>query len=154
MMEIAVCVDETGNFVFRSDRTPAVIDAFAGERKVQAEIEIGMRFRVVGDFREPRARHHDAGRVDETGVEGFDGRGIHGMRYADVIGVNNQQLRIAGVAKLFGKRLAVVLREKLRCRAQENQEQDEVVMRFHAVPKIQPIAGELNSTAGRGDFGI
>ncbi len=55
MLEIAVHVDETRNSVFRSDGTPAVIDALVREGEVKAEIQIGMRFGIIGDFREPVA---------------------------------------------------------------------------------------------------
>src|SRR5213592_4744309 len=88
-MEITVLVDQARNSVFRSDGPPAVVDALAGQRKVKAEIESRMRFGIIGNFRKPRAGNHYAGRVDEPGIESLDGCGVHGMRNANVVGVDD-----------------------------------------------------------------
>ena len=155
VMEIAVFVNQAADSVFRSDRTPAVIDALTGKGEVKAEIGIGMSFGVVGNFRKPWARHHDAGRVNEASVESLDSCRVHGVRYTNVVGMNNQQLGAAGIAQFFGKRLAaIVLRKRLNVQAQENQEQEEEPRRFHAVLKVHPVANEHNSAAGWGDLGI
>src|SRR5882724_4229242 len=42
VMEITVFIHEAWDFVFRSDRSPAVVDAFAGEREMQTKISLGM----------------------------------------------------------------------------------------------------------------
>ena len=62
-----------------------------------------MRSGKVGNFRKPRARDHDAGGIDEAGFERLDGGGVHGMRYADVVGVNDEEPSIRGIAKFFGR---------------------------------------------------
>ena len=61
MMEIAVFIEQAANFVRGSYRTPAIVNALAGESEMKAEIDFGMRSGVVRNFREPRAGHHDAG---------------------------------------------------------------------------------------------
>jgi len=43
-MKIAVGVNERRNSVTRRRWAPAIVDAFAGEREVKAEIGGGMRF--------------------------------------------------------------------------------------------------------------
>jgi hypothetical protein len=110
VMEIAVFVDEAGDFVFRNDGAPAIVDAFACEREVDAEIGIGMGFCVVGDFRKPRAGDHEAGGIDEAGFESLDGGGVHGMGFAEVVGVDDEKFRIAGEAEFLGERFGVFLR--------------------------------------------
>src|SRR6267378_1005716 len=42
VMEITVLIHEIWDFVFRSDRAPAVVDAFAGEREMETKISAGM----------------------------------------------------------------------------------------------------------------
>src|SRR3989454_2982077 len=123
VMEITILVYQARNFVFRSDRTPAVVDTLAGEREVKAEINSGMRFGIVGNFREPRAGDHEAGGIDEAGVESFDRCGVYRMCYANVVGVDNQEFRIAGEAELFRKSLASVLRARIEKDAREQVEE-------------------------------
>ena len=101
-MEIAVFVEQAGNCVGGRNWAPAVVNAFAGEREMKAEIEVGMRFRVVGDFREPRAGDHDAGGVDCTGLERLDRGGVYGVSEAKIVGMDDQELRVGWVAELFG----------------------------------------------------
>src|SRR5260370_13723584 len=109
VMEVAVLVDEARNFIFRSDRAPAVIDALTGQRNVKTEVEIGMRLGVIGNLREPGARNNNACGVDEAGVESLDGCRVHGMGDANVVGVDDQELGVAGKAEPFGESLAGVL---------------------------------------------
>src|SRR6266702_6345786 len=130
--KITVLIEQARNFVFRSDRPPAVVDALAGQCKVEAKIELWMGFGVIGNLREPRARHHDAGRVDETGVESLDRCIVQRMSHANVIGVNNQELGIPGIAELFRKRIAVDLRTRIREHARKNEkEQDGHTVSIH-----------------------
>ncbi len=109
VMEVAVLVDEARDLIFRSDGAPAVVDALAGQRKVETKIEIGMRLGVIGNFRKPRAGNHNARGVDEAGVESLDRCGVYRMSDANIVGVNDQELCIAGKAESFGKSLASVL---------------------------------------------
>src|SRR5258706_4052711 len=87
----------------------SVVDALAGQRKVETKIEIGMRLGVIGNFRKPRAGNHNARGVDEAGVESLDRCGVYRMSDANIVGVNDQELCIAGKAESFGKSLASVL---------------------------------------------
>ena len=88
----------------------------------------------VGDFREPRAGHHDAGGVDEASVQSFDRRRVYGMSHTDVVGVNNQELRVAGEAELFRKRLAVDLCMRFEDNARKKkEEQDGDTISIHSL---------------------
>ncbi len=83
-----------------------------------------MRFGVIGNFRKPRARNHDAGGVDEPGVQSFDRCGVHGMCHANVVGVDDQEFCVVVVAEFFGKSFASVLGvriEKGASKAEEKQ---------------------------------
>ena len=133
VMEIAVLVDQARNFIFRSDRAPAVVDALAGQRKVETKIEIGMRLGVIGNFRKPRAGNHNARGVDEASVESFDRRRVYRVSYANIVGVNDQEFCIAGKAESFGKGLANVLgmRIKERARKKKDEEQGEGAVSIH-----------------------
>src|ERR1700746_1221895 len=73
VMEVAVLVDEAGDFVGGGDWSPAVVNPLAGKGEVEAEVEVGMGFGIVGNFWEPWAGHHDAGGIDRSGFQGFNG---------------------------------------------------------------------------------
>src|SRR5262245_38440413 len=105
VMKVSIIVNEAGNFVTAGDRSPAVVDALAGKGEVQTEIDVGVRFRVVGGFRKPWAGDHDAGGIDGAGFECLKSGGVHGVRFSDVIGVDDEQLGILGVAKFFSESL-------------------------------------------------
>ncbi len=76
---------------------------------MKAKIRLGMRFGVVGNLRKPWARHHDAGGIDEPGLEGCDGCCVHGMSHAHIVGVNDQELCIGRESKFFCERFIVRL---------------------------------------------
>src|SRR6267378_2751023 len=59
VMEITVFIHETWDFVFRSDRAPAVVDAFAGEREMETKKDGRRGFDVVGGDREQVETLHD-----------------------------------------------------------------------------------------------
>src|SRR6267143_2497914 len=82
-----------------------------------------MSLGVIGNLRKPRAGHHNAGRVDEASVQSFDRCRIHGMSYTDVVGVNNQELRVAAEAELFRERLAVDLCMRFEESARKKKEE-------------------------------
>ncbi len=100
--EISGGIEEAGNFVFGCDRAPAVGFPFAGESEVQAEIGVGMGFGVVGDFGEPGAGNHDAGGGDGVLVEGVETGGVFRVSDGEVVGVEDEEFRVGGVAETFG----------------------------------------------------
>ncbi len=95
-------IEQARNLVRRLDATPAIRLPFTGEREVQPEIRVRVRPRVSGDFADPRRRDHDARRRDRALVEPIEARRIDGMRGAEVVGVNNQELRVGRMAESFG----------------------------------------------------
>src|SRR6476660_2779728 len=110
MMQVAIFVEQAGNFVGGSDRSPAVVNPLAGKCEMQAEIHIGMRFGVVSNFRKPRAGHHDAGGVDCAGFEGLNGGGVDRVSDAEIVGVDDEEFGVGRIAEAFGERVFVSLR--------------------------------------------
>src|SRR5215831_10380149 len=100
-MKIAIGVDDGRNFVARGDGSPAIVDAFTCEGEVKAEVSVGMRFRVVGNFRKPWAGDHEAAGIDSAGFEGLNGGGVHGMCNAEVVRVDDEEFCVARKAELF-----------------------------------------------------
>src|SRR5437667_10315281 len=92
MMEVSVFVQETRHFVGGSYRTPTVINSLTRHREMQSEVPAGMGFGVVSDLGEPRAGHHQARGVDRASLQRFNSRGIHGMSFTEVVGMNDDQL--------------------------------------------------------------
>jgi hypothetical protein len=110
-MKIAIFVEQAGHFAGGSDRAPAVIDTLAGQREMQAEIHFRMRFGVVGNFREPRAGHHDAGGIDYAGFKSLDRGGVDGVRDAKIVGMNDQKLGVRRITEPFGESSSCGLRD-------------------------------------------
>jgi len=69
---------------------------------VKAEIGVGMGFGIGGDLSEPRAWDDDAGGSDSAAIEGVEAGCVLGVRYREVVGVDDQELRIAGIAQALG----------------------------------------------------
>jgi len=63
-----------------------------------------MRFGPLRDFGEPRARNEDAGGRDPVFIEGFEDGGVDGVHHAEIVGVNDEEARIGGVAEALGER--------------------------------------------------
>src|SRR5258708_17911963 len=103
VMEITIFIHEPRDFVFRSDRSASVVNAFARKREMQTKIGVWMRFGIISNFREPRARHHDARGIDKTRSEAHDRRRVYRMSYADVIRVDDQELGIAREAQFLSE---------------------------------------------------
>jgi hypothetical protein len=70
---------------------------------MEAEISAGMGFGIVSNFRKPGAGDHDAGGIDQAGFKRLDGGSVYGMSYPDVVGVNNEESGVGGLAKFFGE---------------------------------------------------
>ena len=77
---------------------------------MQTEVCLRVAARVGGNLREPGARNHYAARRDESALERLDGRGVHGVRHAEVVGVDDKELRARRVAEPLGQRLRLSLR--------------------------------------------
>src|SRR5438046_7065396 len=76
---------------------------------MKTKIQLRRSVRVAGDLREPRAGHHDAGGIDQAGVESPDGGGVHVVRHTDIIGVNDQDFGVARETEFFGERFVGML---------------------------------------------
>ena len=98
-VEEAFGVEQSRHAVFRRHRPPAVELPLAGERQVEAEVCVRVGARVVGDFGEPGAGNHDAARSDQAGVESLLGRGVNRVGHAEVVGVDDEELRVRRVAE-------------------------------------------------------
>jgi len=109
VMKVTVGVNEGRYFVARSGRAPAIVDALTGQREMEAKIGRRMSFCVIGDFRKPRARNHEAGGIDAARFERPDGGGVDGVGHADVVAVDNEQLRFTRIAEFFLERLGGLL---------------------------------------------
>ncbi len=101
VMKVAVGVDKGWHFVARSDGSPAIVDALAGERKMEAEVCGRMGLCVVGNFGKPRTRNHEACGVNAAGFESMKGSGVDGVGHAEIVGVDDKELCIAGIAEFF-----------------------------------------------------
>lgn len=124
VMEVAVGVHETWNFVFRGDRAPAIVNPFTGQRKVKTEINVRMRLGIVGDLWKPRARHHDTCGVDAARFESFGCCRIHRMSHADVVGMHDQKLGIARKSELLSERFGGALRGHCGRHGNEEKKQE------------------------------
>jgi hypothetical protein len=106
MIEISIFIDETWHLVSRRHRAPPVIHSLARQRKVQPKVCVGMRFRVVGNLRKPRAGHHQASGIDGPNLLRLDRGSIDGVSFTEVVCVNNDQLRAGEVTQTLGQILA------------------------------------------------
>ena len=68
---------------------------------MQAKIGVGMGFGIRGYFGDSWAWHHDAGGGDSIFVERVEACRIDGVRYGEIVGVDDEQLRIGRVAEAF-----------------------------------------------------
>ena len=71
---------------------------------MQADIEFRMLPRNLRHLRDPRARHHDAGRLHGGGEQRLGGRHVHRMAHAGIVGVDHQELRVRTVSQALGRR--------------------------------------------------
>ena len=99
MMEVSILIHQARHFVGRRDRSPAVINSFARQREMQPKVGIGMRFRVVGNLWKPRARHHQARGIDSPARKSLYGRGVDRVGFAQVVGMDNDQLCARRIAQ-------------------------------------------------------
>src|SRR3954471_1300688 len=106
--EVAVLVEQARNFIARADGAPAKVCPLAVERKVDTKIGIGMRFRPIRNFWEPREGNQDAGRSYPVVLQRSERRPIHGMVGPKIVGVNDQQPRVGGISEPFLNRFRIL----------------------------------------------
>ena len=82
-------IEQTRDCILGCDRAPAVSAPLAGESQVQAEIGVGMGFRIGGNFGEPWAGNHDAGGGDGVTVERVETGSVLGVGDGEIVGVND-----------------------------------------------------------------
>jgi hypothetical protein len=69
---------------------------------MDAEIRIGMRLGVCGDFGNPWSRDHHARGRDGAFVERLKARRIYRVRGSEIIRVQNQQLGVGWIPESLG----------------------------------------------------
>src|SRR5215475_7919403 len=98
-VKISVWTDDIWNQRSRSHGPPAISVPCRCKREMQTAVGFGMRLRIRGNLCEPRTWHHDGSRSDPLLVEGGKAGHILRMRNSEILGVEDQQLRIGRVAK-------------------------------------------------------
>ena len=113
---VPVGIEQSLDLLGGRDGPPTIVLPLAGKCQVQPDVEVGMLPRKVGHLGDPRARHHDAGRLHAAGQQRLGGRHVHRMAHAGVVGVDHQELCF----RAYPRRRAVVfgvvrLSESRRC---------------------------------------
>lgn len=70
---------------------------------MKTEIGVGMGFGVSGDFGDPRAGNHDAGRRCGMLVEGGEAGSVFRVGDGEVVGVDDEKLGFTRMAQTFGQ---------------------------------------------------
>jgi hypothetical protein len=97
--KVAIGIEEAGTFGLRRDGGPTITGPVGVESKMDAEVGVGMSFGPLRDFRKPRAGDENTGGSDPMVFKSlFDG-GIDGMHHAVIIGMNDEQAGIGGIAE-------------------------------------------------------
>ena len=102
VMKISVFIDQAWYFIRGRDGAPAVVDSLARQREVQPKVGVRMGLGIVGHLREPGARHHQACGIDRPSFQCLDGRSIHGVGFAQVVGMDDDELCAGRVAEAVG----------------------------------------------------
>ena len=97
--EISIAVEQAGTFWLRGNGTPTEGGPVGVQGEVDAEVGVGMRLSPGGDFGKLGTRHHDAGGGDPTFFHGFFDGGIYGVHHSEVVGVDDEQARVRGIAE-------------------------------------------------------
>lgn len=96
--KIAVGVEKTGAGRLRRDGRPTVAGPIGVEGEMDAEVGIRMCFGPLGDLGEPGAGDEDAGGRDPVFIEGFEDGGVDGVHHAEIVGVDDEEAGVGGVA--------------------------------------------------------
>src|ERR1700688_3300955 len=105
VMEVSVFIYQTRHFVPRSNGTPSIVNSLARQGQVQSKVYVRMRFGVIRNLREPGARDHQARGIDRTGLECFYGSRVDRVGFAEIVGVDNDELGAGRVAEAVCKSL-------------------------------------------------
>jgi len=75
--------------------------------------EVGVRvcFSVRGDLGHPWTGHHDASGAYGSFLDGVYRSGVLRVRHTDVVGVDDEELGVFGIAEFFGEGLLCGKRE-------------------------------------------
>ncbi len=111
--QVSVGIEQAWNCVLRGDCAPAVGFPFAGECEVQAEIGVRMSLCIGRDFGEPGAGNNDAGGRSRMFVECIEAGCVLGVGDGEVVGVDDQQLRVCGIAEAFSDRLCLSCKRQI-----------------------------------------
>src|SRR5207302_826965 len=98
--------------------------------------------RVDGYFGKPGARNHYAARRDEAALERLDGGGVHGVRHAEVVCVDDKELRARRVAETLGQRLRLSLhagRRRRRDHAEDVCQRDDYYYGLKTSPHVRVL---------------
>ena len=108
--EVAVRIEQAAHPVPGAERSPAKAGPLAVERQVDSEVGIRVAARECGDFGEPRADHENARRCDPAVLERLERGAIDRVRHAEVVGVEDQEAGIGGMAEALLERRRLALR--------------------------------------------
>lgn len=124
VMKVAGGVDKGWHFVARSDRSPAIVDALAGEREMETEIGGRVGLCVVSNFGKPRTRNHETGGVNAARFESMKGSGVDRVGHSEIVGVDDEKFCVVGVAEFFLESLAGLLRCERRGEESKDQKSE------------------------------
>ena len=97
--KVAIGIEEAGAFGLRRDGGPTITGPLGVESKMDTEIGVGVSFGPLRDFRKPRAGDENTGGTDPMVFKGLLDGGIDGMHHAVIIGMNDEQPGIGGIAQ-------------------------------------------------------
>jgi len=123
----------------RRDGGPTVAAPVRVKREMDAEVGVGVSFGPLCDFGEPRTGNENAGGSDPVLFEGFDGGGVDGVHHAEIVGMNDEEAGVGGVAEALGKGFGFgrlgLLREGTGKRTKKKEDnREKTLKRFHGRP--------------------
>lgn len=101
--KIAIGIEEAGTFGLRGNGRPAVAGPIGVESEMDAEVGIRMGLGPLGDLGKPGAGDENTSGSDPVIFKGFLDGGVDSVHHAEIIGVNDEETRIGGVAEALGE---------------------------------------------------
>ena len=140
--EVAIGIKEAGTWGLRRNWRPTVTGPISVERKVHAQVGVGMSLGPLRDFGEPGARNKDAGGSDPVFFERLENGRVYGVHHTEIVGVNDEETRTGGVAEALGERFcggrSGLLSEsggELKEKKEKAEEEEQSRGRFHGFLK-------------------